>query len=166
MVQMTSTKYAERRGVSRQAVDKAIKSLRLGTSVSRDARGHVLIDADLADLEWERSTDPTRRPQPESTPAPAGDGETLLEAKARRERALATMAEIELKRRSGELVLASDVLKEWTTVLRAARSKLLSLPTRLRSDCPEIGVRGFVSATEVVREVLEELAADSGGVAS
>lgn len=160
MVQMTSTKYAERRGVSRQAVDKAIKSKRLGASVSHDARGRVLIDADLADVEWERGTDPTRKPQPASASPVASGEESLLEAKARRERALATMAEIELKRRSGELVLASDVLHHWTALLSEARGKLLSLPTRLRAECPEMGARGFVTVTEIVRGVLEDLAGE------
>lgn len=164
MVSMTSKQYAARRGVSRQAVAKRIASGTLGASVSRDARGRVLIDADLADIEWARNADPSREQATSAGAAlstgsaSAEAGPNFLAAKARRETALATMAEIELKRRSGELVLASDVVREWSALLSSARTQLLGLPTRLCGEIPEMKGRGFAIATKVIRDVLENLA--------
>ena len=156
---MNPTKYAARQGVTRQSVLKAIKVGRLtlgrpGAAVTQDARGHYEIDPKLADVEWEGSTDPTRKPSAEP-----GQGESFADAKARRERALATMAEDELKRRRGEVILAKDVEHGLINVFSACRTRLLALPTRLRADCPEMGIKGFLAAEQVVRDCLIELSA-------
>jgi hypothetical protein len=64
--------YARWRGCSAPSVVKAIKAGRLVKSVEHDANGHPSIDARAADLEWQRNTDPGRRPI-EALAAPTGE---------------------------------------------------------------------------------------------
>lgn len=74
---MSCTAYAKRRGVSAMAVSRAIARGRLVRCVMRDARGDPkIVDPDLADLEWEASTDLSKAPsyvreRAEAAPAPA-----------------------------------------------------------------------------------------------
>ncbi len=56
---ITAAEYARLRGVSRNAVSKAIKAGRI--SVTTAANGRMLIDADQADREWAANTDPHRQ---------------------------------------------------------------------------------------------------------
>ena len=54
---MTLTAYAQRRKVSTKAVSKAVATGRLSKSIARDKHGRPrVIDADLADQEWETKT--------------------------------------------------------------------------------------------------------------
>ncbi len=69
---MTLTEYAKRRGCSKVAVSKAISGGRLTASVGRDEHGRPLIvDADLADREWEERTRPRGDAAPPAPRVPA-----------------------------------------------------------------------------------------------
>ena len=56
---ISAAEYARLRGVSRNAVSKAIKAGRISTTTAPN--GRVLIDADRADREWAANTDPHRQ---------------------------------------------------------------------------------------------------------
>lgn len=55
---VTQAEYARRRGVSREAVRVALEAKRI-TGIDRD--GRVMVDPELADIEWARNTDPDQQ---------------------------------------------------------------------------------------------------------
>lgn len=127
---MSQSEYARRRGVSREAVSKAVRERR----ISVDAQGRL--NPDVADAEWTRNTLP--RPTPTAA-KPAADVPTsaggrlitLVEAKTKREWALAQKAELELGEMAGELVRVDEVRDLVFTATRAARDKFETIPDRL-----------------------------------
>jgi phage terminase Nu1 subunit (DNA packaging protein) len=149
---MNTADYAKHRGVSRQAVQQAIREGRLGAAITRGPKGQYSIDAGLADVEWDRNTDPTRKPK---------GGETATDyqlAKARREAALASMAEDELRRRRGELVSAANLGNRLRDVFTQCKTKLLGIPTRARQALPHLTGADVGVLDSLVREALEDLA--------
>src|SRR5689334_15354288 len=93
--------YARSRKLDYKAVQKAIDSGRLSKSVKRGPSGRVLgLFPELADAEWEANTDQVRAPLPVST--------AFQDARVRRESALAETAEMDLRRKRGELVDAAE----------------------------------------------------------
>ena len=152
------TDYAKRRGVSTRAVSKAVATGRLSKSIARDKHGQPKIaDIELADREWEANTRPrvdsiTRAQMaddaelelPEASPQPiairveAGDvpdynvSRARREAAAaRREAALADMAELDAAERRGQLISAEDADAEALETATIVRTKILGVPTRL-----------------------------------
>jgi hypothetical protein len=81
--------------------------------------------------------------------------------RARRDRATADKLEQELAVRSGELMVATDAAAAWTDHIAAAKTKLLSLPTKL----PPLleGKTGPVMATLLRAEVHAALRELAGG---
>lgn len=83
----------------------------------------------------------------------------LLEEKARKEKALADMAELERDKRRGRLVMLSDVLDVWESVVLQIRARMLAMPMKvapLIAFCR--GQREIQSALEKeVREILDEV---------
>ena len=80
-------------------------------------------------------------------------------ARARRETALASLAEIELQVRRGELIPADAVQSHWEMMAANTRGKLLNLPGRLAASvmgCSTIQ-EAERQAMALVREALEEL---------
>jgi len=80
-------------------------------------------------------------------------------ARARKMEADAQLAELELLKAKRELVQSADVLKAWTDVLGAMRSKLLALPTKC---APLIATETDIAAIQdivekQIHEALEEL---------
>lgn len=128
--------YARRRGVALSAVQKAIKS---GRITPIDGK----IDPEVADIQWDRNTDPALAKAPPSAKQPAaapadGGGEAsdpvpgeFLAAKARREAALAEIAELDLAVKRGELVRAEEVERQLVSRIIGAREALDSLADRL-----------------------------------
>src|SRR5690606_425861 len=98
---MTCRAYAKRRGGSAEAVSKAISSGRLRESVTMIGGAPKIIDPDLADAEWEANTQPrsdlprAQQSLPDGVPDYNVSRALREAAAARRESALADMAEIE-----------------------------------------------------------------------
>ena len=59
------------------------------------------------------------------------DGNNIGDERARKEKAHADKLEMENQVRAGQLVPVEDVAARWTEHVRAARSQLLALPTKL-----------------------------------
>lgn len=171
MPPISQAAYAKHRGISREAVSKAIAAGRLPTStVVVDGRAQIL-DVDLADQEWAENT------RPASTGARGAAGLAdlpdlaksnimLMAAKARREIALADMAELDLDERRGELVAAAPVRAEVESRYAIVRTKLLAVPSGLGQRLPEFAERVVPIAEELIREALEELAGRGAGGAA
>ena len=135
--------YARRRGVTLGAVQKAIKSGRITPIEGR-------IDPEVADIQWARNTDaaqqrgaaavaaassasiavPPRSSAPQADGG-GGDGSHLHESRARREAALAELAELELAEKRGDLVAVADVEKALVSKVLGVRDSLDTLADRL-----------------------------------
>lgn len=164
--------YARRRGVSAEAVSKAVESGRLRASVVTVGGQPKIGDVDLADREWQANTRPRidHAPPPTITVIPPVDQEVpdynvsraLREAAAaRREAALADMAEIEVAELRGELVNVAEARADVIAKFTVVKTKLLGIPARLAQRLPELAAEVVPVADELLREALEELAADA-----
>lgn len=144
MADMTVREYAEHRGISRQAIDKAIKDKRLTKSLVQ-TEPMVLIDPYLADREWAKNSRPPanpsgvassqRREKPEKPQGADDDyessgGVSLTYEKALKERALRKMAEISLGKLERSVVAVEDAERLWFRHWRSLRDRLLAIPER------------------------------------
>jgi hypothetical protein len=134
-------------GGSREAVSKAIEEGRISTIGGK-------IHAALADDEWARNTRARQSPQasgasgasgqqplvegsspavdpPASVPAAPSD---YTAARTRREQAEAETAEIELRRKKGELVLREDVDRAFFEMFREVRDRLAATAKRTAAE--------------------------------
>jgi hypothetical protein len=136
--------YARRRGVTLQAVQKAIKSGRI-TPIGGQ------IDPEVADIQWQRNTAPNRSAGLAASAALGGavtrapiaprggrDSDSaikaepsLLDARTRREQAMAELAELELAEKRGELVAAAAIEKALATKILSVRESLDTLTDRI-----------------------------------
>ena len=182
---ITQAEYARRRGVSRAAITKAIKS---GRITPIDGR----IDPDVADIQWARNTSTARAPLAGPAPAPAAasiaprvavraarpaefdDGDrdeepaSLLESRARREAALAELAELELAEKRGELVSAAAIEKSLSTKIMSVRESLDTLADRITpllaaETNPD---KVYALLRSEIRQVLSQLSSESRGPVS
>lgn len=178
--------YAKHRGVSHTAVLRAIDSGRLKDSVLRSVLGKTIgiTDLELADREWAASTDLTKAPtaviahteqleqatagarstedpdSPESAPAPTGDDArlSLSDATAREKHWKAKSAELEYKKRIGELVDAKEVEARMVEEYSRCRTKLLGMARKAKAEMPELTHAQVLKIDTLVREALEGLA--------
>ena len=86
-------------------------------------------------------------------------GSSYDEARTRKVNAEAEIAELELARVHGTLVLASDVVQAWEDVLGALKGKLLSIPTKA---APVVSAESDAALCQTIledllNEALEEL---------
>ena len=81
------------------------------------------------------------------------------QAKAKKEAALAELAEIEVRVKRGELLPADVVLAHWQGMIASMRSRLLALPSRLAAvtmGCQTLQ-ESERAAMALVREALTEI---------
>jgi len=147
-------------GVSRQAVLKAIRTGRLSsTTAAKNDRGWWRIDGDRAVEEWKAATDPSLQrkrkaggaPRLEGTgsmfdpndkggagaraePHDPAAGTTHALASARKTDAQAALAELELRRRVGELVDADGTRRGFFHLARQVRDRLMVIPDRVCNE--------------------------------
>jgi len=123
-VLISVAEFAAQRGVSPQAVRKAIKAGRLKRSVERKGPRNYVIDPEMAALEWERNTAPHQQrtaeqintgkarargedveaPGPMPPPGNKGGAGTYASAKAAAEGYKAMLLKLDYEERSGKLV--------------------------------------------------------------
>jgi len=159
-------------GVTLQAVMQAIKKGRLKESLVRDEKGKLKIrNVALAQLEWSRTTDNSRSPgyvkqrvaERESSlamhpRADVGDEGFSLAAESAREKYWkASIAELDFKKKAGELINAKEMTDKIVNVFTICRTKLLGIPTRAKMQLPHLSASDVAMLDDLVREVLEEL---------
>jgi phage terminase Nu1 subunit (DNA packaging protein) len=152
--------YAARRGVTHQAVSKAIASGRLSRSVTRTPSGKYEIDPDEADREWAGNTDPQQQrerhrsaqaalfPDAEVNGRDSPAAPVLAKAQAMRVTFLAKTAELDYLEKSRSLVSADKVTVEAFRVARTVRDAILNVPARISAQ---------LAALQDEREVREVL---------
>jgi phage terminase Nu1 subunit (DNA packaging protein) len=89
-----------------------------------------------------------------------GLGTPYDEARTRKVNAEAEIAELELAKVRGQLVLAEDVVKAWMDVLGNLKSKLTNIPSKAAPIVASESEAGMVQhiLTDLINEALEELA--------
>jgi hypothetical protein len=199
---MSLSAYARRRGVSVEAVSKAVERGRLrGSIVMVDGKPKIG-DAELADHEWQANTRPRIDQPPPSTPkttkkrangkqAPAREIEVDSPSHAtnaaddselpagvprydvsravrefhaaRREGALADVAEIERDKVRDGVVPVEEVRAYINEKFTIVKNRLLGVPSRVAQRLPKLAKEVEPVVDELIREVLEELAAEDDG---
>jgi phage terminase Nu1 subunit (DNA packaging protein) len=84
-------------------------------------------------------------------------------SRARREAALADLAEIELAQKRGQLVDNKEKDAEFIAHIALAKTRLLRVPSRLAQEMPDLADRVVPLAESLIREALEELSIDGSG---
>lgn len=168
---ITLTAYAKTKGVSVEAVSKAVRVGRLSRSVVFDAKNRPRVIPDLADAEWSANTDsaqqrvpavPPPRPEPEPESAPARDEPktaTFQQARTLREAYMARLAKLEFDEKSGLLVKADAVKNEAFRVARIVRDSLLNIPDRVAGELANETNQFKIHQrlTEEIRRALEDM---------
>jgi len=117
------------------------------------------IDPARADAEWAESTR-LRVDGNSSAPASTLSAMTLRERTAR-----AKTLELELKRKTGELLPRRDVELAWSKIIVESRTAVLGAPSKIRQRLPHLSP-GDVSVIQfVLRECLEGLADTAAAMA-
>lgn len=162
--------YARHRGTTHRAVQKAIESGRIATHDGK-------IDPAEADRMWELNTDPgkpkgtaTQRDAdgvatpPAGAPPDGGGGKlrdgglSYADARAVREAYAARLAKLDYEERSGKLVNADKVGEAWQQIVQASRTKVLALPSKIKTRIPKMTADDVAMIEQLVRECLEDLA--------
>jgi phage terminase Nu1 subunit (DNA packaging protein) len=157
--------YARRRGVSAEAVSKAVAAGRLRDAVVVVDGQPKIGDPELADREWEGNTRPRAD---KAAPAARSEGDAdipdYLESRAlreaaaaRREAALADEAELDLAKRRGELIDAEDARGERIEAYSLVKARLLAVPSQVAQRLPHLATEVEPVIDELIREALQEL---------
>ncbi len=155
MTKPTLRGLADRLGVVHSALSKAVREGRLTAGVMMDRGRVVVLDPDAAAAQWE-SIGPAMS-------ADGGDANAIyLAARARRESALADMAEIERDEMRGDLVQADDARADVIASFTLVKTRLLGVPARVAQRLPHAATEVVPVIDELIREALEELALDDG----
>lgn len=181
--------YARRRGTSAVAVLRAIRRGRLKACLVLDEKGKAKIaDPVLADAEWEANTDlsrapgyvkeraATRRTEQQAEPPETdgrGDGPlSLTEASAQEKGWKAKLAELDYRKKSGELVELSEVaardrklMARLSEQFQQCRTKILAVPSRAKAAIPHLTATDVRTIDALLREALEALAAQAESAA-
>lgn len=176
--------YARRRGISVQAVLRAIKSGRLKRCLILIEGKPQIADPDLADRELDANTDHSKAPDyvkaradqarasaaaVSAPPPPAapvqsdlsgGDTPTTLsEASAEEKRWRAKLAELEYRKKMGELVDAEEMKTVLADAIVRCKAKLLAIPSKAKAQIPDLTIGDVATLERIIRESLEELVA-------
>jgi phage terminase Nu1 subunit (DNA packaging protein) len=165
MALVSMSEYARLRGVSEGTVRRAVKLKILIKSVQRSVppggkRAFVIIDSDLADLEWppcgqemdlkllkESENAPDAEPdlesdEPDDSLENSDDiltkkvetRQNYAESRASREAYAAKLAQLSFEEKSGKLVDADEVKREAFKIGRQIRDTLMSIPDRVAAE--------------------------------
>ena len=147
---ISANAYAKHRGVSGEAVKKAIQQGRI--TAAPDKKGHYQIDPTIADKEWEANTRPSKPNQSkkskkeieEEQKAIEDDADSFLDqaagklsyaqARTMKENYNAKLAKIKFEEQSGLLISAEKVKDDAFKMARAVRNQVLALPDRIAGE--------------------------------
>jgi phage terminase Nu1 subunit (DNA packaging protein) len=119
--------YARHRGCDLKTVQEALEIGRI--AAVKDDKGRPKIDPEAADMAWQRNTDPVQ--QQRGAGGAVSTAASYIEERAKREAALARLAELELAEKTGDLVHREAVRAAIVEKVRVARAALLGIPDRL-----------------------------------
>lgn len=173
---ITPTAYARLRGVSKTAVQKAIKTGRLKKSIGYSPSGLPLVNPALANKEWvsnavsvnfnhppaapakAKATAKKPKPQKEIVSEPpedaagGGGGNSIVASRAVREVYQARLAKMTYEEKTGKLIDASTVRNQAFRLARTVRDSILNVPDRISAE-----LFGMDSVAELHERLTEEL---------
>lgn len=175
--------FARHLGVSHIAVQRAIVTGRLARSVAKDAAGRWrIVDVALGEQEWTANGDMSRAPaaikQRESDRRSGGTVDvpvgatvdvdvlgtvpggtlSLADATAQEKAWKARLAELQYREKSGALVDGRQVELKMVEVFTRCRTKLLGVPAKLKTSCPELTRAQLMAIDAAIRQACDELA--------
>lgn len=132
---VTAAEYARRRGISQEAVRKAIQGGRLVDCIVTNERGRQRIIPSVADAEWDKNTQHHRKSQPDvHIEDDLLDIPNFNESRAKREAYQAELARLEYEEKQGTLVNAEAVKKEAFRTARLVRDAMLNIADRIAAE--------------------------------
>jgi len=173
--------YAKLRGVNVSTVSRAIAAGKLDGALVEHEGEMKIKSAGVADELWARNTRPLPNRPPELPPERPAlvrpidvAGPTEAEATpdyfksraireaalARKERAAAEVAELELAELQGIMVNATEMRAQVLEAYTQVKTHLLGVPTKFRQRCPHVHTKDVRELAALIREALEELAAE------
>lgn len=155
---LSMRQYAKRRGVSAEAVSKAIRDGRLRLSLTAVDGRPKIADPEMADREWRENTDASKAPDAWKTGSRGAASATLADAAMRERVARAQLAELDYETRAGALVSAREVERVWTALVVQFRTAILGIPAKYKSHCPELTHAQLATLNDLLRQALEVLA--------
>jgi hypothetical protein len=155
------------RQCSRQNLEKLVRRGRLGRCVV--SLSPIRIDGELVVADYLANVDPMQVGSPQVAQRalappprrPADDAQVpdYNESRARHEFEKANLAELERKKREGELIDRETVGRSLARLMGILRGGLLGLPSTLRDRIPHLTPEDIDTAEQLIRQQLEELAA-------
>lgn len=139
-------------------MSRAWKAGRLPQSVVVVDGRPTVPDFAAADREWAENSDYARHPEPDGDVG-TEDG-PYAGAAARERHWKAELAELQYKKRAGELVEADAIAAEVTSAFATVRSALLGLPSKAKQRLPHLTLTDIATLDAIVREGLEALATE------
>lgn len=154
------------RRCSRQNLEKVCRTGAMQGSPAILQSGPFRFDADTIVSEYMARTDvrqtASHRPAPPWRPLDLeSDSDTVPnynEERARREREVRIMAQMDRRQREGELLERAEVERAWSQSVTIAKTALLGVPSRAKERIPHLTLDEIETLTELIRSALEEVA--------
>lgn len=170
---ITPAAYSRRRGVSKEAVSKAIEVGRITTLPGTN--GRKMIDPEVADIQWARNTDQLQsaranapkgeRGQHANGGAAGGDGgeaggSAYWDARTLREESEAAIAAMKRRQMEGDLVERRRVEEASMRIGRTLRDAVLAVPTKLAPELSHLTDSWEIEQriAAALRQVLDDVA--------
>jgi phage terminase Nu1 subunit (DNA packaging protein) len=156
---MSFAAYARHRGVSRAAVNIAVKEGRITTVKGPD--GKPCVDQTKADAQWEANSKQRAKAavaEIESEVNAASEPQSYNEARTEKEVVQAKLLNLKYEELSGKLVDAEEVERTWSEIATKTKNKIIGAASKLKQRHPEISIEIYASLDSILREALEELA--------
>lgn len=149
MTKVSKAEFSRIRGVTRAAVTIAIKK----GIIEQEPDGKLILEK--ASLQWDANTDPTKKrnyTNKENRPDPNKAQEDWNVSRARRESALATLAELELAEKQESVLNAEETETTIIELCRTTRDRILGIPKRVAPM-----VAGLDDERKIARLIHDEL---------
>ncbi len=122
---ITMAEYSRRKGVSRAAISKHVKSGKITLVKGK-------IDPVMSDKQLKANLDISQKRKVKLSDDDVGDELNLYQkARARREKYKAELAKLEYEQKAGLLVYVREVQDEAETLYRSFRDQMLNIPNRM-----------------------------------
>ena len=160
---------AKLKGVSRSAVSQKKRAGILNGAIV-NVNGKDLLNKDDALRLWETNMVPhhsklTKVTEKENGGVLVGKVEEEIPdfntSRSKREAMMARLAEIDVEEREKVLVPSADVEASWVQLVTIAKTKVLGIPTRAKQRIPDLDKNAMSLLDEIVKETLEDLAAQA-----
>jgi len=137
MTLLSMHQYAKHRGVTVQAVSKAVKNQRI--TCARNEKGHALIDPAVADRQWAENSEGVRPNYglPSGDPPPQAEGPkgpSVYQSAAILKAYQARLAKLEFDEKSAKLHDVEQCKRDSFKVARSVRDALMGIPDRLSAE--------------------------------